>query len=99
MRSAFYRDVIGDYAVLKVGAVLDFGNTYADDIGSDTIQASTWAATGLTVTGGSILGAVVTAFFSGAADGIFYWVDNTVVTVGGRTFKQSFRLVGATRAP
>jgi len=97
VRTAFKTDTVGDYADLRVGEDKDFGNDYTDELNGEAISSSAWSATGLTVTKAAISSGIVSAFFAGAADGVTYWVDNTIVTAGTRTMKQSFRLVGKAR--
>lgn len=98
MKSAFKTDILGQYAELKVDEVKDYGNDFTAELGSDTIVSSVWI-TSLTTSTPSITGAITSVFFSGAVDGESYWVDNRIVTAGGRTIKESFRLIGKSRTP
>ena len=98
MKSAFKTDSLGQYAELKVGETKDYGNDFTTELGADIIISSAWSTT-LTTTSSSITGGITSVFFSGAVDGGSYWVDNSVITAGGRTLKESFRLIGKTRTP
>lgn len=101
MKTVFLRDAIGDYAYLLVGEVLDYAHDWTDFLaasGNDTIQSSTWTlGSGLTASSPGVAGAKTFVFLAGAASGTTYWADNMITTTGGRTKKESFRLIGRTR--
>lgn len=98
MANAFKRDANGWWVELKVGETKDFGHDWSAELGTDSVQNSTWSAeTGITVSTPQVIGAVASAFFSGAAEGVTKWIDNTITTVGGRVIKESFRIVGKLR--
>lgn len=96
---AFKTDQDGDYVELRVGEVLDYSHEWADFLaasGNDTIanNGNSWSApAGVTVSSPTIAGSKTYAFFAVSAAGV-YVVDNLMTTNGGRTKKESFRIIG-----
>jgi len=95
--SAFKRDELGDYAELRVGASLDWGNDLTNELvkDADTINSSSWAVdAGLSTSSPQVIDDVKTSVFLTCSQAGVMWVTNTIVTLGGRTYIEKFRIIG-----
>jgi len=82
---------------------VDYTINWANQIGSDTITASSWAYTGdpdslaLVLSNGSFTTTTATIWANGGNDGTRYTLTNHITTFGGRIMEQSVYLTVRSR--
>ncbi len=82
------------YATKDPNAKRSYGHTWADNIGTDTITASTWTATpaGLTLTGSTFDAKQTSVYVEGGSDGTVYRLLNRVTLQSGGTDDKTLRI-------
>lgn len=98
MRTAFKKDAEDAWWIEQdLGDYTDYSFDWSSLLGDDALQTSAWSAEGpATPKTPSAEGQVTTVWVeldAGVAAGDTARIRNTVTTVGGRTFRRSFRLV------
>lgn len=73
--------------------ILDYSIRWANFLDTDTISTSSWTLeSGITNDNDSNDTDSTTVWISGGSEGYTYTVTNRIVTAGGRTKEQSFKL-------
>lgn len=82
------------YATKDPNAKRSLGHDWADNIGTDTITASTWTATpvGLTLTGEDYDTKNTSVWVEGGTDGTVYRLLNRVTLASGGTDDKTLRV-------
>jgi len=92
-------DAFGEYREKRPGSIADFGLNWAGPpsfLAGDTIDTSTWEVpegiTEETNPPASKTGTTTTIWLSGGTEGQEYVLENTITTVGGRTWVRPLRI-------